>query len=82
MFHAYVRVGTGPDSDPTHHMIFIILKPSDAMAEVKDDPEITLETYDKHHVKVAKSIATRSAIINMMIDGMHCCFFSISCASC
>jgi hypothetical protein len=42
------------------------------MAEVKEDPEITLETYDKHHVKVAKSIATRSAIINMMIDGMHC----------
>ena len=42
------------------------------MAEVKEDPEITLETYDKHHVKVAKSIATRSAIINMMIDGMNC----------
>ena len=39
------------------------------MADTKDDPEITLETYDKHHVKVAKSIATRSAIINMMIDG-------------
>jgi hypothetical protein len=27
------------------------------------------ETYDKHHVKVPKSIATRSAIINMMIEG-------------
>ena len=40
------------------------------MADIKDDPEITLETYDKHHVKVAKSIATRSAIINMMIDGI------------
>jgi hypothetical protein len=39
------------------------------MADIKEDPEITLETYDKHHVKVAKSIATRSAIINMMIDG-------------
>mmetsp|Transcript_2310 Transcript_2310/g.5488 ORF Transcript_2310/g.5488 Transcript_2310/m.5488 type:complete len:163 (-) Transcript_2310:1122-1610(-) len=33
-----------------------------------EDPEITLETYDKHHVKVPKSIATRSAIINMMIE--------------
>eukprot|EP00291_Cryptomonas_curvata_P003587 CAMPEP_0172188488 /NCGR_PEP_ID=MMETSP1050-20130122/21958_1 /TAXON_ID=233186 /ORGANISM="Cryptomonas curvata, Strain CCAP979/52" /LENGTH=164 /DNA_ID=CAMNT_0012863001 /DNA_START=13 /DNA_END=507 /DNA_ORIENTATION=+ len=38
------------------------------MADIKEDPDITLETYDKHHVKVAKSIATRSAIINMMID--------------
>jgi hypothetical protein len=47
------------------------------MADVKDDPEITLETYDKHHVKVAKSIATRSAIINMMIDGTNRLFFSI-----
>ena len=33
------------------------------------EAEITLETYDKHHVKVPKSIATRSAIINMMIEG-------------
>jgi len=33
------------------------------------ETEITLETYDKHHVKVSKSIATRSAIINMMIEG-------------
>ncbi|KAJ1492601.1 Skp1 family, dimerization domain-containing protein [Baffinella frigidus] len=33
-----------------------------------EDPEITLETYDKHQVKVPKSIATRSAIINMMIE--------------
>jgi|EP00918_Siedleckia_nematoides_P083552 S-phase kinase-associated protein 1 len=32
------------------------------------EAEITLETYDKHHVKVPKSIATRSAIINMMIE--------------
>ena len=46
------------------------------MAEMRDDPEITLETYDKHHVKVAKSIATRSAIINMMIDGNISCPFS------
>merc|ERR1711966_542212 len=37
-------------------------------AKMADDPEITLETYDKHHVKVPKSIATRSAIINMMIE--------------
>ena len=40
------------------------------MADTKEaEAEITLETYDKHHVKVPKSIATRSAIINMMIEG-------------
>ena len=40
------------------------------MADSKDaEAEITLETYDKHHVKVPKGIATRSAIINMMIEG-------------
>jgi hypothetical protein len=40
------------------------------MADTKDaELEITLETYDKNHVKVPKSIATRSAIINMMIEG-------------
>ena len=39
----------------------------DGMADA--EAEITLETYDKHHVKVPKSIATRSAIINMMIEG-------------
>lgn len=40
------------------------------MADTKEaELEITLETYDKHHVKVPKSIATRSAIINMMIEG-------------
>ena len=39
------------------------------MADSKDaEAEITLETYDKHHVKVPKGIATRSAIINMMIE--------------
>ena len=27
------------------------------------------EAYDEHHVKVPKSISTRSAIINMMIEG-------------
>eukprot|EP00961_Rhodomonas_salina_P206365 2785854-Rhodomonas_salina.1 len=42
-----------------------------------DDPEITLETYDKHHVKVPKSIATRSAIINMMIEGEFCFLFRV-----
>ena len=41
-----------------------------SMADSKEaEAEITLETYDKHHVKVPKSIATRSAIINMMIEG-------------
>lgn len=41
-----------------------------SMADTKEaEAEITLETYDKHHVKVPKSIATRSAIINMMIEG-------------
>uniref|UniRef100_A0A6T8J7R5 SKP1-like protein n=1 Tax=Hemiselmis andersenii TaxID=464988 RepID=A0A6T8J7R5_HEMAN len=36
------------------------------MAE--SDDEITLETYDKHQVKVSKKIASRSAIIHMMIE--------------
>jgi hypothetical protein len=43
----------------------------DGMADA--EAEITLETYDKHHVKVPKSIATRSAIINMMIEGARLC---------
>lgn len=47
------------------------------MADTKEaEAEITLETYDKHHVKVPKSIATRSAIINMMIEG-NWCFFEL-----
>ncbi len=35
------------------------------------DPEIILETYDKHHVKVPTSIAKRSNTINLMIEGDH-----------
>ena len=35
----------------------------------EDDDMITLETYDKHQVKVSKKIAIRSAIIHMMIEG-------------
>jgi hypothetical protein len=50
---------------------------ADADAHVEEnadaEAEITLETYDKHHVKVPKSIATRSAIINMMIEGARLC---------
>ena len=46
------------------------LSPGIGMADTTAaEAEITLETYDKHHVKVPKSIATRSAIINMMIEG-------------
>jgi hypothetical protein len=33
------------------------------------DPEIILETYDKHQVKVPTSIAKRSNTINLMIEG-------------
>ena len=39
------------------------------MAEnADDDVEITLETYDKHQIKVPKKIASKSAIIYMMIE--------------
>ena len=51
-------------------VLFWCAEHSDTMADTKEaEAEITLETYDKHHVKVPKSIATRSAIINMMIEG-------------
>jgi S-phase kinase-associated protein 1 len=33
-----------------------------------EDPEITLETYDKHMIKIQKSIAKESTVINMMIE--------------
>lgn len=33
-----------------------------------DDTEITLETYDKHLIKVPKNIAKQSSVINMMIE--------------
>jgi hypothetical protein len=36
-----------------------------------EDDEITLETYDKHQIKVPKKIAIRSAIIHMMIEGEY-----------
>ena len=32
------------------------------------DQEITLETYDKHIIKVPKNIAEQSGLINMMIE--------------
>jgi len=49
------------------HVVCSAIPALDSMADA--EAEITLETYDKHHVKVPKSIATRSAIINMMIEG-------------
>jgi S-phase kinase-associated protein 1 len=33
-----------------------------------NDKEITLETYDKHIIKVPKNIAEQSGLINMMIE--------------
>ena len=33
-----------------------------------EDQEITLETYDKHMIKIQKSIAEQSTVINMMIE--------------
>jgi hypothetical protein len=44
------------------------------MSAAAADPEIILETYDKHHVKVPTSIAKRSNTINLMIEGDHAPF--------
>jgi hypothetical protein len=41
---------------------------SRSMATAEDETEITLRTYDKHLVKVPKSIAARSVFINNMIE--------------
>ena len=53
------------------HVVCSATPALDGMADA--EAEITLETYDKHHVKVPKNIATRSAIINMMIEGARLC---------
>jgi hypothetical protein len=67
MRHRFFKHLVSRDTPPVKHREAVGASRSTATAE--NEAEITLQTCDKHLVKVPKSIAARSVTINMMIEG-------------
>jgi hypothetical protein len=67
MRHRFFKHLVSRDTQPVKHREAV--GASRSMATAEEEAEITLLTFDKHLVKVPKSIAARSVTINMMIEG-------------
>jgi hypothetical protein len=67
MRHRFFKHLVSRDTQPVKHQEAV--GASRSMATAEDEADITLQTCDKHLVKVPKSIAARSGFIYMMIEG-------------